>query len=367
MTFYLFIIIFLALIIGYGIYARLDMWVEAKSNGVKLSIIDMGLMRFRQMPIENIIKALTKISKANLDIKYEQLERHHLSGGDIMAVVDALVIASSAFKNQHADNAAIPKFGFAEAAGIDLSGKKVVEAIKTWVQPRVIVTEIITAVAKDRIQVFVKARITIQTHFERYVGGANEQTIIARVGEGLLSQIGAHTHEEVLESPSKIADKVEATELDYDKAAYRITSIDIDELSIGKNIGVELDMERAEADKKIAQANAEKRRSVAIAYEQEGKAEAERSRANLIRAEADIPAAIAEALRNGKMSFSDYNQYKNLKADTEMRESVSKSILPPPKTNQNPFDSDKTQDTHQEEHHHHHEQDNQQPNEHDKK
>ena len=166
--------------------------------------------------------------------------------------------------------------------------------------------------------------------------------------------------------PSKIADKVEATELDYDKAAYRITSIDIDELSIGKNIGVELDMERAEADKKIAQANAEKRRSVAIAYEQEAKAKAEESRANLIRAEADIPAAIAEALRNGKMSFSDYNQYKNLKADTEMRESVSKSILPPPQTNQNPFESDNIQDTHKE-HLHHHEQDNQHPNEQDKK
>jgi uncharacterized protein YqfA (UPF0365 family) len=367
MTFYLFIIIFLALIIGYGIYARLDMWVEAKSNGVKLSIIDMGLMRFRQMPIENIIKALTKISKAKLDINYEQLERHYLSGGNITAVVDALVIANSAFKNQHASNAATPKFGFAEATGIDLSRKDVVAAIRTWVQPRVIVTERITAIAKDRVQVFVKARITIQTNFERYIGGANEETIIARVGEGLLSQIGAHLHEEILESPREIADKVETVELDYDKAAYRITSIDIDELSIGKNIGVELEMERAEADKKMAQAHAEKRRSVAIAFEQEAKAEAERSRANLIRAEADIPAAIAEALRNGKMSFSDYNQYKNLKADTEMRESVSKSILPPPKTNQNPFDSDKTQDTHQEEHHHHHEQDNQQPNEHDKK
>ncbi len=317
--------------------------------------------------MKRIIKALTKISKANLDIKYEQIERHHLSGGDITAVVNALVIANSAFKNQRADNVVIPKFGFAEAAGIDLSRKDVVEAIRTWVQPRVIVTQKITAVAKDGVQVFVKARITIQTNFERYVGGAIEETIIARVGEGLLSQIGAHNHEEVLENPNKIADKVEETELHYDKAAYRITSIDIDELSIGKNVSVELEMERAEADKKMAQAHAEKRRSVAIAYEQEAKAEAERSRANLIRAEADIPAAIAEALRNGKMSFADYNQYKNLKADTEMRESVSKSILPPPKTNQNPFDSDKTQDTHQEEHHHHHEQDNQQPNEHDKK
>lgn len=366
MTVYLLIIILLALIVAYSVYARLDIWVEAKSNGVKLSIIDMGLMRFRQMPIENIIKALTKASKANLDIKYEQLERHHLSGGDITAVVNALVIANSAFKNQHADNAAIPKFGFAEAAGIDLSRKDVVEAIRTWVQPRVIVTQKITAVAKDGVQVFVKARITIQTNFERYVGGAIEETIIARVGEGLLSQIGAHLHEEVLENPNEIADKVEATELHYDKAAYRITSIDIDELSIGKNISVELEIERAEADKKMAQAQAEKRRSVAIAYEQEAKAEAERSRANLIRAEADIPAAIAEALRNGKMSFSDYNQYKNLKADTEMRESVSKSILPPPKTKQNPFDSDNTQDTH-EEHHQYDEQHKQQPNDQDKK
>ena len=354
---YLIIILIVIILIGYSLYARLDKWVEAKSNGVKLSILDMGLMRFRQMPVDDMIQALTKVSKAKLDIQYEQLERHHLSGGNIKAVVNALVVANSAFKSQHADPTALPIFGFAEAANIDLSRKDVVEAIKTWVSPRVIMTQTITAVASDRVQLFVKARITIKTNFERYVGGANEETIIARVSEGILSQIGKYTHEEVLESPNKIADKVEDIELDYDKASYKITSIDIDDISIGKNIGVELDMERAEADKKIAQANAEKRRSIAIAYEQEAKAEAERSRAKLISAEADIPAAIAESLRNGKMNFKDYNEYKNLKADTDMRESVSKSILPPP-TKQNPFGNDDK---------HHKDEDHLHPNEHDKK
>lgn len=353
---YLIIILILAILIGYPIYARLDKWVEARSNGVKLSIKDMGLMRFRKLPIDDVIEALTKATKAKLDIQYEQLERHHLSGGNIKAVVNALVVANSAFKSQHVDPSTLPIFGFAEAANIDLSRKDVVEAIKTWVSPRVIITQTITAVAKDRVQLFVKARITIQTNFERYVGGANEETIIARVSEGILSQIGGYPHEEVLENPGKIADNVEEIELHYDKASYRITSIDIDSLSIGKNIGVELDMERAEADKKIAQATAEKRRSIAIAYEQEAKAEAERSRADLIRAEADIPAAIAESLRNGKMSFSDYNEYKNLKADTDMRESVSKSILPPP-VQQNPFGNNNKQNKEEDHNKYHDERD----------
>lgn len=341
---FLYALLPLALLVGYAVYARLDKWLEARSNGLDLSPIDMGLMRFKQIPVDEMIAVLTKATKANLGVSYEQLERHYLSGGNVKSVVNALITAKNAF-GAVSDTTTLPKFGFAEAASIDLARKDVLEAIKTWVSPRVIVTHSVTAVAKDRIQLSVKARITIQTNFERYIGGTNEETIIARVGEGMISRIGEHTHEEVLENPESIADQVEETEKKYDKAAYKIKSIDIDEISVGKNIGVILDVERANADKKIAQANAEKRRSVAIAYEQEARAKAEESRANLIKAESEIPIAIAEALKTGKMGVMDYYNYKNLKADTDMRESVSKNMLPPP-SNQHPFDNQDDDDEH---------------------
>lgn len=324
----LYIFIFaLIIIIAYAVYARLDKWVEARSNEVPISIIQMGLMRFRGVPIEEVIEALTKTTKARLNITYDQLENHFLQGGRITPVVNALVSAHNAFKQVPAENR--PNFDFTTAARIDLAHKDPAEAVRSWVTPRLLTSDIITAVAKDRIQLIMQVRITVRTNFDRYIGGTTEATILARVSEGIISSVGEYDHEYALEHPNEIADKVEEIELQYDKAAYKIISIDIDEIKVGKNIGVELDMERANADKVMAQAVAEQRRSMAVAYEQEMRAKAEEAKSKLLQAESEIPRAIAEAFRTGKLSIMEYYQYKNLKADTDMRESVSKSVLPP--------------------------------------
>lgn len=273
-------------------------------------------MRWRKVPPDLIVKGMVNATKAGLNINSDQLEAHYLAGGNVMKVVAALISA---------DKANIP-LDFNAATAIDLAGRDVFDAVQMSVNPRVIDTPPVSAVAKDGIQLIAKARITVRANITQLVGGAGEETILARVGEGIVTTIGsAVNHKEVLENPDKISKTVLLKGLDAG-TAFEILSIDIADIDIGENIGAKLQMDQAQADKNIAQAKAEERRAMAIALEQEMKAKAQEARAKVIEAEAEIPKSMSEAFRNGNLGIMDYYKMQNIKADTEMRDSIAKPI-----------------------------------------
>lgn len=295
-------------------YVPFMLWINAVVSGVHISLIQLFLMRIRKVPPAKIVNCMIEAHKAGLtDVKRDGLEAHYLAGGHIERVVHALVSASKAGIN-------LP---FQMATAIDLAGRDVFEAVQMSVNPRVIDTPPVTAVAKDGIQLIAKARVTVRANIKQLVGGAGEDTILARVGEGIVSSIGsAESHKMVLENPDSISKLVLSKGLD-DGTAFEILSIDIADIDVGKNIGAQLQMDQAEADKNIAQAKAEERRSMAIASEQEMKAKAQEARAKVIEAEALVPQAMAEAFRNGNLGIMDYYRMQNMQADTAMREQIA--------------------------------------------
>ncbi|MBR6063929.1 MAG: flotillin-like protein FloA [Bacteroidales bacterium] len=290
------------------------LWFTALVNGVHVSLVQLILMRWRKVPPGTIVNALITGTKAGIKLNRDQLEAHYLAGGHITPVVNALISA---------EKANIP-LDFKAATAIDLAGRNILEAIQTSVNPKVINTPPVAAVAKNGIQLIAKARVTVRTNIKQLVGGAGEETIIARVGEGIVTAIGsADNHKEVLENPDSISKVVLSKGLDSG-TAFEILSIDIADIDVGKNIGAILQMDQANADKNIAQAKAEERRAMAVALEQENKAKAQDARAKVILAEAEVPLALADAFRNGNLGVMDYYRLQNIKADTQMRESIGK-------------------------------------------
>jgi uncharacterized protein YqfA (UPF0365 family) len=299
-------------------FVPIGLWFTAVLSDVKVSLIQLILMRWRKVPPSLIVQEMIKSRKAKIDITRDQLEAHYLARGNVRNVVNALISASKAKIT----------LDFDSATAIDLAGRDVFEAVQMSVNPKVIDTPPVTAVAKDGIQLIAKARITVRANIKQLVGGAGEETILARVGEGVVSSIGsADSHKAVLENPDSISKVVLSRGLDSG-TAFEILSIDIADIDIGKNIGAELQTDQAEADLKVANARAEERRAMAVALEQEMKAKAEEARAKVIEAEVEIPLAMAEAFRSGNFGIMDYYKMKNIMADTEMRDSISK----PPST-----------------------------------
>ncbi len=295
-------------------FIPVGLWFSALVSGVRIPIIQLVLMRWRKIPPAIIVNNLIAATKAGLKLNRNELEAHFLAGGRLKQVINALISA---------DKANIP-LDFKAATAIDLAGRDVLEAVQMSVNPKVINTPPVAAVAKDGIQLIAKARVTLRANIKRLVGGAGEETILARVGEGIVTSIGsAVNHKSVLENPDSISKVVLAKGLDSG-TAFEILSIDIADVDVGKNIGAMLQMDQANADKNIAQARAEERRAMAVALEQEMKAKAQEARAKVIEAEAEIPKAIAQAFLNGNLGIMDYYKFENLKADTAMRESLSK-------------------------------------------
>ncbi|MDN7240435.1 flotillin-like protein FloA [Planococcus sp. N028] len=296
-------------------FVPITLWISAMAAGVRVSIFTLVGMRLRRVIPSRIVNPLIKASKAGLTVTINQLESHYLAGGNVDRVVNALIAA-------HRANIELP---FERAAAIDLAGRDVLEAVQMSVNPKVIETPFIAGVAMNGIEVKAKARITVRANIDRLVGGAGEATIVARVGEGIVSTLGSSTsHATVLENPDLISQTVLAKGLDSG-TAFEILSIDIADVDIGKNIGAELQTEQAEADKKIAQAKAEERRAMAVASEQEMKAKVVEMRAKVVEAEAEVPMAMSEALRSGNFGVMDYINYKNVQADTSMRDSIARS------------------------------------------
>ena len=292
----------------------ITLWFQALISGVRMSLIQLVLMRWRKVPPGTIVMAMITGTKAGLTLNPNELEAHYLAKGNVPKVVNALVSADKA-------NIAL---NFKMAAAIDLAGRDVFEAVQMSVNPKVINTPPVTAVAKDGIQLIAKARVTVRANIKQLVGGAGEETVLARVGEGIISSIGsANSHKSVLETPDNISKVVLAKGLDAG-TAFEILSIDIADIDIGKNIGAVLQMDQANADKNIAQARAEEKRAMAVAVEQEMKAKAQEARAKVIEAEAQIPLAMAEAFRSGNLGIMDYYKFRNIQADTEMRENIAK-------------------------------------------
>ena len=300
-------------------YFPIMLWFSTKVSGVKISLWQLFLMRFRKVPPTVIASAMVEAHKAGLStITRDELEAHYLAGGHVERVVHALVSASKANID----------LSFQMATAIDLAGRDVFEAVQMSVNPKVIDTPPVTAVAKDGIQLIAKARVTVRANIRQLVGGAGEDTILARVGEGIVSSIGSsENHKSVLENPDSISKLVLRKGLDAG-TAFEILSIDIADIDIGKNIGATLQMDQANADKNIAQAKAEERRAMAVALEQEMKAKAQEARANVIQAEAEVPLAMAEAFRNGNLGIMDYYRMKNIQADTAMRDTIAKPDAP---------------------------------------
>ena len=302
-------IVFLAVLFS---FVPVMLWISAMASGVYVGLTTLVGMRLRRIAPARIINPLIKARKAGLDVTIEQLETHYLAGGNVDRVVDALIAAQRANID----------LVFSRAAAIDLAGRDVLEAVQMSVNPKVIETPMVSAVAKDGIEVKVRARVTVRANIDRLVGGAGEETIIARVGEGIVTTNGsANSHKEVLENPDMISQTVLEKGLDAG-TAFEILSIDIADVDVGKNIGAELQTDQAEADKRIAQAKAEERRAMAVAKEQEMRARVEEMRAKVVEAEAQVPLALSEALRSGKMGVMDYYQLQNLLADTDMRKSI---------------------------------------------
>ena len=290
----------------------LGLWFQALISGVRVSLIQLIFMRWRKVPPRVIVNALITSTKAGLRLNRDDLEAHYLAGAHVQIVVNALVSADKA--NLGLD--------FKMATAIDLAGRNVLEAVQMSVNPKVINTPPVKAVAKDGIELIAKARVTVRANIKQLVGGAGEETVLARVGEGIVSSIGSNdSHKSVLENPDYISRVVLEKGLDAG-TAFEILSIDIADIDIGKNIGAELQIDQANADKNIAQAKAEERRAMAVALEQEMKAKAQEARAKVIEAEVQVPLAMAEAFRAGNLGIMDYQRYKNIEADTAMRSSI---------------------------------------------
>lgn len=307
-------VIVVALLCVFFYYCPLFLWISAQVSGVRISLVQLVLMRIRKVPANVIVQALIEAHKAGLtDVNRDSLEAHYLAGGNVEKVVHALVSAAKANID----------LGFKMATAIDLAGRDVFQAVQMSVNPKVIDTPPVTAVAKDGIQLIAKARVTVRANIRQLVGGAGEDTVLARVGEGIVSSIGSsESHKQVLENPDSISKLVLKKGLDSG-TAFEILSIDIADIDIGKNIGAALQIDQAEADKNIAQAKAEERRAMAIALEQEMKARAEEARAKVILAEAELPKAMAEAFIKGQLGIMDYYRMRNIQADTDMRSSLS--------------------------------------------
>jgi uncharacterized protein YqfA (UPF0365 family) len=294
-------------------FIPIGLWISAGASGVKVKMMTLIGMRFRKVSPARIIKPKIKAAKAGLEVSVNELESHYLAGGNVDRVIDALIAAQKA---------EIP-LTYKRATGIDLAGRNVLEAVKMSVNPKVIETPLIAAIAKNGIEVKAKAKVTVRANIERLIGGAGEETIIARVGEGVVTTIGsAETHKKVLENPDLISHTILKKGLDAG-TAFEILSIDIADIDVGKNIGAMLQTDQAEADKKIAQAKAEERRAMAYAREQEMKAKVQEMRAKVVEAEAEVPKAMAEALRSGNLGVLDYYNMKNVISDTDMRSSIA--------------------------------------------
>lgn len=295
-------------------FVPVGLWITALFTGVRVRISTLIGMRLRRVIPSRIVNPLIKATKAGLTIKIDDLEAHYLAGGNVDAVIDALIAAQRA-------NIDLP---FERAAAIDLAGRNVLEAVQVSVNPKVIETPRISAVSKNGIEVIVKAKVTVRANIERLVGGAGEETIIARVGEGIVTTVGSSAHHsEVLENPDSISRVVLEKGLDSG-TAFEILSIDIADVDVGRNIGAKLQTDQADADKRIAQARAEERRAMAVAKEQEMVAEVQAMRAKLVEAEAQVPEAMAQALRDGNLGAMDYYNLRNVLADTDMRNSISR-------------------------------------------
>ena len=294
-------------------FVPLGLWISAIAAGVPVSIIDLIGMRLRRVPASQIVLPLIKANKAGLEVNVNQLEAHYLAGGNVDRVIDALIAAHRAEID----------LSFERGCAIDLAGRNVLEAVQMSVNPEVIETPVVSAVAKDGIELKVKARVTVRANIDRLVGGAGEATIIARVGEGIVTNVGsALDHSQVLENPDYISKTVLDKGLDAG-TAFEILSIDIADVDVGRNIGAALMTDQAEADKRIAQARAEERRAMAVAQEQEMKAKVQEMQAKVVEAEAEVPLAMAEALRQGKLGVMDYYRLNNIQADTEMRKNIA--------------------------------------------
>ena len=308
----------IVVLIIFFFFIPIGLWISALAAGVQVSITSLVGMRLRRVAPARIILPLIKADKAGILVNQNQLEAHYLAGGNVDRVVDALIAADKA-------RITLP---FDRAAAIDLAGRNVLDAVKVSVNPRVIQTPNVSAVAKDGIELISTARVTVRANLERLVGGAGEETIIARVGEGIVSSIGSTaSHKLVLENPDVISKTVLAKGLDSG-TAFEILSIDIADINVGKNIGAILQTDQAEADKQVAQAKAEERRAMAVAVEQENRANVEAMRARVVESEAQVPLAIAEAFRSGNLGVMDYYNLQNIQSDTKMRSNIAGATEP---------------------------------------
>ena len=309
------IIAVICFIIIFFSFIPLGLWISAAASGVRVGLFTLVGMKIRKVRPARIINPLIKATKAGLSLSINKMEAHYLAGGNVDRVANALIAAQ---------RAGIP-LDFEKACAIDLAGRDVLTAVQMSVNPRVIETPVIAAIAKDGIELRAKAKVTVRANIDRLVGGAGEETIIARVGEGIVTTIGSSlSHKDVLENPDLISQTVLGKGLDAG-TAFEILSIDIADVDVGVNVGAKLQTDQAEADKRIAQAKAEERRAMAIAQEQENKAEVQGMRARVIEAEAEVPKAMAEAFRNGNLGIMDYYRMKNMMADTDMREAIGKT------------------------------------------
>ncbi len=321
------VFILVLFIIGLALFLHfvpLGLWISAIAAGVHVGIFTLIGMRLRRVPPAQIVLPLIKANKAGLDVNVNQLEAHFLAGGNVDRVIDALIAA-------HRAQIVLP---FERSAAIDLAGRNVLEAVQMSVNPKVIETPFVSAVAKNGIELKVKARVTVRANIDRLVGGAGEATIIARVGEGIVTSVGsAVDHKDVLENPDHISQTVLHKGLDAG-TAFEILSIDIADVDVGRNIGAELMTDQAEAEKRVAQAKAEERRAMAVAKEQEMKAYTQEMQAKVVEAQADVPKALSVALKEGRLGVMDYYNMNNILADTQMRETISKAgpAAPPSKT-----------------------------------
>lgn len=311
------IILFVLVLVGVSVifsFVPIGLWISALAAGVRIGIFTLIGMRLRRVSPALIVGALIKADKAGLNVTVNQLEAHYLAGGNVDRVVNSLIAA---------ERADIP-LAFERAAAIDLAGRDVLEAVQMSVNPKVIQTPWVSAIAKDGIELKVVARVTVRANIDRLVGGAGEETILARVGEGVVTNVGSSmSHKDVLENPDSISRTILAKGLDAG-TAFEILSIDIADVDVGRNIGAQLQTDQAEADKRVAQAKAEERRAMAVAKEQEMKAAVEEMRAKVVENEAQVPMAMAQALREGNMGVMDYYNLQNLVSDTQMRDGISK-------------------------------------------
>ena len=312
------IVVVAVLLILFFSFVPLGLWISARASGVSVGILQLVGMRVRKVVPSRIVTPLIKATKAGLEVSINKLEAHYLAGGNVDRVINALIAAQ---------RAGIP-LGFEQSCAIDLAGRDVLQAVQMSVNPKVIETPVIAAVAMDGIELRAKARVTVRANIDRLVGGAGEETIIARIGEGIVTTVGsAGSHKEVLENPDKISRTVLNKGLDAG-TAFEILSIDIADVDVGRNVGAQLQIDQAEADKRIAQAKAEERRAMAVAQEQENIAAVQGMRARVIEAEAEVPKALAYAFREGRMGALDYYAMQNVISDTDMRNAITKGTAP---------------------------------------